>query len=492
MKSQNIKERIEKYHFELRHLTLILLILVIFQFIFSLIQKSSLEEFLHKTQQWYKKESAERIANLSTTSLELLMENIYDRGKIDNRLRTKIIEAFNIIFSQQLMEQHVQLSGLIVLQNGRPVVIENGKTLLDFLTGKLNYSIKTIPEFEEAKRLFEDNAELLREKEQILSVQKPGQTFHVLVPLVPNGEFLGVFYMKNSPNFSFFTSNILSGYNEVAIVYFSLILFGLIAMYLISSYSVRERDKAKELFFEEQEKHLKDKIVHEKESLFTKRIYHTHHKAEKVMGFIKEDLQGLNDKNIDSVKDKLYKYANFVSRVIYDMKWYDPPLQTIRNPMFKTDINEEIKFIVNNLFLRISSQTDTFEFELELDDKFPKVSVNEYVIWEVLEPLIQNSIDHGNTKSLVIFIKTFYDEENNLAVISIRDNGNGIKKELLEEINGVKKIFLEKVSTKYSANQNKGYGCYIAYEIATKRCGWKLDVRNLEEGGCEFQITFNK
>ena len=31
-------------------------------------------------------------------------------------------------------------------------------------------------------------------------------------------------------------------------------------------------------------------IAQKKEHLFTKRIYHTHHKAEKVMGFINEDL----------------------------------------------------------------------------------------------------------------------------------------------------------------------------------------------------------
>ena len=38
----------------------------------------------------------------------------------------------------------------------------------------------------------------------------------------------------------------------------------------------------------------KKQINYEKELLFTKRIYHTHHKAEKVMGFIKEDLRILS------------------------------------------------------------------------------------------------------------------------------------------------------------------------------------------------------
>ena len=36
---------------------------------------------------------------------------------------------------------------------------------------------------------------------------------------------------------------------------------------------------------------MKKQIRLEKESLFTRRIYHTHHKAEKIMGFIKEDVR---------------------------------------------------------------------------------------------------------------------------------------------------------------------------------------------------------
>ena len=39
-----------------------------------------------------------------------------------------------------------------------------------------------------------------------------------------------------------------------------------------------------------------------------------------------------------------------------------------------------------------------FDFEMLLDDKMPIVNINEFVVWEILEPLIQNSIDHGDKK----------------------------------------------------------------------------------------------
>ncbi len=115
------------------------------------------------------------------------------------------------------------------------------------------------------------------------------------------------------------------------------------------------------MLFDEHETNLKKQINYEKELIFTKRIYHTHHKAEKIMGFIKEDLRKLAPENINDVKYRVSKYSNFISRVIYDMKWFDPPLQTIRNQMFKTNLNEVIKFIVDNIFLRITSKSDAYE-----------------------------------------------------------------------------------------------------------------------------------
>ena len=88
------------------------------------------------------------------------------------------------------------------------------------------------------------------------------------------------------------------------------------------------------------------------------------------------------------------------------MKWYDPPVQTIRNQMFRTNLNEVIKFIIDNIFLRISTKQTGYEFNLETDPNLPTVSVNEFVIWEIIEPLIQNSIDHGGNGHLIIKCKT--------------------------------------------------------------------------------------
>jgi light-regulated signal transduction histidine kinase (bacteriophytochrome) len=254
---------------------------------------------------------------------------------------------------------------------------------------------------------------------------------------------------------------------------------------------VKERDEAQTLLLDEHEHNIKQEIEHDKEAMFTKRIYHTHHKAEKVMGFIKDDLRMLSPENIDEIKNRVSRYSNFISRVIYDMKWYDPPVQTIRNSVFRTDLNDVISFIIENIFNRTARKSGSFEIKMDLDPKVPPVAINEFVVWEVIEPLIQNSIDHSDDAGLIINVITKYNEEARTSTLVISDNGPGILPELLEEDeNGVKKLFLENVSTK-TEPQSSGYGCYIAYEISKQRCGWNIDAENLIDRGCKFTIEIS-
>jgi K+-sensing histidine kinase KdpD len=244
------------------------------------------------------------------------------------------------------------------------------------------------------------------------------------------------------------------------------------------------------LLFDKEKEHLAEQITHQKELLFTKRIYHTHHKAEKVMGFIKEDLRRLSAGTIEEVKERVIRYSNFIARVIYDMKWYDPPVQTIRGPLFRTNINEVLQFLVQGVFLRVATDHGQYRFTWDLDPCMPPVSVNEFVVWEAFEPVIQNCLDHAGVKDLVITLRTTYHAETRSGEVVIADNGKGIMAELLERNErGIQRLFLEDVSTKKHAWQHSGYGCYLAHEIATQRCGWRLEAGNAPEGGSRFVFT---
>jgi len=466
-------------------------VLIFFQFIISYIHKISLQDLLHRTQEWYKKDTAEKMANLTATSLELLLETSSVDDRNDAESEKNLVQAFNIILNQELLQQNIEEICILIMAGDSVHAIDNGQALYNYLyRDSLHVADPDAPHLS-AVSLYRDLESNLRSNEQIVSYPYEEKGFQVFVPLVPKGEYAGAVFIKMKPDLSFISHQLISTYDETALIFSALILFGLLAMFYISSYTVKERDEAQQQLFQERETYLREHIHHEKEAQFTKRIYHTHHKAEKIMGFIKEDLRQIDASNLEAMKYRMNKYANFISRVIYDMKWYDPPLQTIRNPLFRTNLNEVLQFIVDAIFLRTSNDVKRVQFRLIKDERLPTVTVNEFVVWEIVEPLIQNSLDHSLGQPVTVEISTHYDAETRTGQIHITDNGQGIKGSLLavnEE--GIKRLFLENISTK-NDNRNAGYGCYLAYEVA-KRCGWSLDAVNLENGGCRFIINLGK
>lgn len=490
MLRNKIKNKVSKYRFEIRHVTVFFIVLILFQFILAFVQKSSLNDYLLETQNWYQKHSAERMAIITSMSMELLFQNLIQhkyKGELEER---KIVSSFNVIAKQQLLQKSVNKILLILMEDDRIYVMDSGSKLYSFLSDDLEPYNEQNGIHSEEIGLFLQLKDKIQRDEIIHSELEDNKAFNIFVPFVPDGEYLGVMFMKITPKFSFITNEIAKNFDNVSIIYSILIFVGLISIFLVSSQAVKERNEAKQKLLEEHKENIKNQVRAEKEILFTKRIYHTHHKSEKIIGFIKEDVRNVNSNNIDASKERIITYSNFISRIIYDMKWYDQAINTIVNPMFKTNINEAIQFMVDNIFLRISSKNDMFEIKLNLDKSVPLVHVNEFVVWEIIEPLIQNSIDHGNKKIIQIEVTTKFDKETQISSIIIEDDGVGVDPELLEiQEQGVKNIFIENKSTKKLENANSGYGCYIAYQMAVIRCGWKLDVDNNQKGGCTFRIT---
>ncbi len=472
-----------------KHILMIFLALIIFQVFVSNLQQNTLRDLLSDTMDWYKQNSAEQIANLTTTSLELLLESDDPvNTNLDEATReSNLVHALNSILKQPLMKRNVEAMCVILPHEDKFVAMDLGQSIYSyFYRHHVPYSPPNSI-YEKAVEKYSHIHVDMMKSELTTSFQEEENVFHVYVPLVPYGEYAGAVYLKIHPDVAFISEQILSSFNKTVLIFSSLIILGFLSMFYISTNIVMERDEAREQLYKEREEHLQEHIAQQKEHLFTKRIYHTHHKAEKVMGFINEDLEALNEKNFNQIKYCISKYANFISRVIYDMKWYNPPIQTMRSNIFRTDLNEVLNFIVNNIFLRISNPVRNINFEFNLDKNLPLVGINEFVVWEIVEPLIQNSIDHSNSESVIIKISTEYHRERNKSIIKIEDNGKGIRSDLLDlNESGVRRIFLENISTK-EEDKNCGYGCYLSYEIS-KRCGWLIDAYNNETGGAVFTI----
>lgn len=478
----------QSVRFEWKHILIIFLTLIFFQVFVTQLQQNTLRDLLSDTMDWYKQNSAEQIGNLTTTSLELLLESEpLDEHEDKADKERNLIHALNSILKQPLMKRNVEEMCVILPYNDRFVAMDLGQSIYTYFYNHQVSDTLNNPIYKNAVTRYAGIHEKMLKSELITSFEEEQNIFHVYIPLVPHGEYGGAVYLKIHPDFSFISQQILTSFKKTLLFFSSLILLGLLAMFYISTYTLQERDKARELLFSEREDHLREHIAQKKEHLFTKRIYHTHHKAEKIMGFINEDLENADENNIREIKYRISKYANFISRVIYDMKWYNPPIQTVRNQIFKTNLNEVLRFIINSIFLRISYQVKTIQFNFNLDENLPNISVNEFVAWEIIEPLIQNAIDHSDKEIIIVTISTKYDSANKSSILSVEDNGKGIRPDLLERNEfGIKRIFLENITTK-EEDKNCGYGCYLANEIS-KRCDWELDACNKENGGCKITL----
>ena len=200
--------------------------------------------------------------------MELLFENLFLHKLDTERENNDIIYSFNVIFKQQLLQKSVEDIFLILSKNNRLYVIDSGQKLHSFILGTLApYETFNNPHTEGVE-LYKSEKDKMKSAEVIYSTLKSQNTFNILVPFVPDGEYIGVMYMRITPDFSFLTDDISTNFNKVAIVYTSLIFIGLIAIFLVSSQAVRERNEAQQKLYEEHKENLAKQIRLEKESLF--------------------------------------------------------------------------------------------------------------------------------------------------------------------------------------------------------------------------------
>jgi len=490
MNLSNLRNRFSKYRFDINHMIVIFVVLIAFQVLLAFFQKSLLTDFLDDAQRWFQKYHAERIAIVTSANLENLFENqqrMRSEGRVDE---AQMVYSVNVIFKQLVLQRSVEEISLILFKDGRTYLVSNGQEMNDFFKGTLGpYDTDRTTNLNRGVAYFTAVKDQMLRSERILSEVVDQKTFNVLVPFVPYGEYVGVLYIRISPDFTLLTDEVQSNFDKVSYAFSGLVFLGLIVMYVVSTGAVKERNEVQERLLAEHQANLKKQIQLAKESLFTKRIYHTHHKAEKIMGFIKSDVRMMDAEHLEELKKRVIAYSNFISRIIYDMKWYDQDINTIVNPVFHSNINAIIEFIVQSVFLRVSSHNEMFSFKFDLDRRVPAVPVNEFIIWEILEPLIQNSIDHGGKVPLTIVLATHYDAATKVSTVRIADNGVGIDAELLQvDGNGIKNIFAEKDETDGSVGFHSGYGCYIAYQMAVEKCGWELDAENIPDGGCTFTM----
>jgi signal transduction histidine kinase len=166
----------------------------------------------------------------------------------------------------------------------------------------------------------------------------------------------------------------------------------------------------------------------------------------------------------------------------------------------RNDTQDKVLF---NIHEGLDSTLLILKYRLKANDKLPEIeiiknycnipNVNCYPgpLNQVFMNLLVNAIDALRDSCVKdikkclnpqITIKTSSDSKKTKVFISIKDNGVGIRKDILE------KIFGYAFTTK-AVGKGTGLGLAIARQIITEKHGGSLDVKSIYEKGAEFIIT---
>ena len=119
-----VASKLSRYRFEIRHIIALFVVLISFQIILALFQKSLLGGFLFETQNWFQKYYAERLAIVTSTNVELLFENHQRIRPFDEEIDKGMIYSLNVIIKQQLIQRSVEDICLILMKDRQMYVIE--------------------------------------------------------------------------------------------------------------------------------------------------------------------------------------------------------------------------------------------------------------------------------------------------------------------------------------------------------------------------------
>ncbi len=183
----------------------------------------------------------------------------------------------------------------------------------------------------------------------------------------------------------------------------------------------------------------------------------------------------LNDEFMNKNQSKAKLLIEKMSTTIDDFRNFFKPSKMKNHFFINTTILNSLEIINATL------QNSNIIIEKEFQEKIPEVFALENELSQVFLILISNAKDalvENKIKKPIIKIST-YNQENSV-FISVKDNANGIKEEILN------KVFEPYFTTK-SNNNGTGIGLYMAKTIIEQNMNGKLSVIT-SNNGSEFII----
>lgn len=149
----------------------------------------------------------------------------------------------------------------------------------------------------------------------------------------------------------------------------------------------------------------------------------------------------------------------------------------------RMDLKTVVEEVVASLRLRFNQHHASVNIEVQ--DKEMLINADPLHIRGVLVNLLDNSLKYGNENPVISI--SLKDTNENIKV-SISDNGPGIPEEYKEKI--FEKFFRIPTGNLHNV---KGYGLGLSYTaLVMVQHGGSIEVKNREESGCTFTLTFPK
>jgi signal transduction histidine kinase len=159
-------------------------------------------------------------------------------------------------------------------------------------------------------------------------------------------------------------------------------------------------------------------------------------------------------------------YVTLLSTTIDDFRNFFKPQKELSHFTLKQCIEKSLKLLMANFEnsnIKIITNIDDIKI-VGLENEFAQVLIN--ILNNAQDALLQNE----KTEQKLIFINA--EQKEDLAEISIRDNGGGIDRDIIN------KIFEPYFTTKHQS-QGTGIGLYMSQEIIQKHMHGEIKVENI-------------
>ncbi len=213
---------------------------------------------------------------------------------------------------------------------------------------------------------------------------------------------------------------------------------------------------------------LKDQLLHHKKFLSSSGLADN-----KLLEDVEKQLARLGH-----IQEGAYNLSNLTQNLIQGMQ--------IQGGEVKTDLNVAIRklveFFQNNLFFK-----HRIKVILDLDEKLPRVNVPISDFWQSAAHIVKNAIEamENVDSDRILTIKTSYDHGN--VIVSFRDTGIGIPKEVKDKIFNLYYTTKKSHSTDNGdTSETLGLGLYCAKHLMSKH-GIDISVES-GNGWTEFSL----